>query len=89
MKETFDCPNCGQKNNIEWDTNETQRTIPCLGCYGEEWTPAQPDENTMVMDAQKGKMVYTRMASDAVKQTHGVKLKCQKGQAPSCEAVNG
>ena len=41
----FKCPNCGQENNIEFDANETSRVIPCLGCYGEEWVPAEVDDN--------------------------------------------
>lgn len=85
MKETFECPSCGQMNNIEWDPNEQTRVIPCLGCYGEDWIPAKGDESSLVMDPKKGKMVYTRMETDATKITHGAKLLVVRGTGPSCK----
>ncbi len=88
-KEQFKCPNCGTLNTIEWDKNEMSRNIPCLGCYGEEWEAAKPDEDSKVFDKVKDKMVYTRMLTDAIKHTHGAMLKVIRDSSPDCIIING
>lgn len=78
MREAFKCPNCNSENYVEFAPNETQRTIPCMGCYYEEWIPAKPDPNKMVFDTVKGVDVPTEMIPEQ-KVEHGVRFTVVKG----------
>lgn len=45
MIETFECI-CGFKTEVIWNENESERNIPCGGCYWEEWIPSEENNQT-------------------------------------------
>lgn len=51
--EQFNCPGCGSPNYIIWSEIETERTIPCLVCYGEEFSQNESGETILVTRGKK------------------------------------
>ena len=37
--EIFKCPNCGQRNYVEWAKGQTSRSLVCINCYVEARKP--------------------------------------------------
>lgn len=37
--EIFICPNCGGENRVAWTEKQTERTLPCIACGGDEYVP--------------------------------------------------
>ena len=46
--EEFKCPNCNSSNYIIWGESETERNIPCLTCYGEEFSQNESGDTVAI-----------------------------------------
>ena len=70
--EEITCSTCGQINYIKWNEGETERNIPCSGCYWEEWIGEASDP---IPDAKKGQ-VFTKFKQTKVE--HGTRFNAIK-----------
>lgn len=79
-REKFECPGkCGGVIFIEWGPGETERTVPCQNCYGQNWVPGV-FEQVIVEEGKlwkKGDPV--KLAKEQTSTTHGWKGVLRKG----------
>jgi hypothetical protein len=74
--EKFKC-SCGFEINVDWNEGETERLVPCGGCYFEEFENKILKSHTEIVNDKEIEVVEER---EYIKHENGLRILCVKGK---------